>query len=269
MGAIIDENMLCSIFSLAMKPVPSLQTSSMCDKLLAALLHPIDSTDADSKHLLLVQEAASFLKPARESSALFSTMAVNELPINVFYSWFPEYGAAVLGVSNSLSCLEFGSIRFFVVGLDEWRFAMHQGEHGFDHFANSLGYVVLSARLVGPDFTYAQVMKCFANELSKIQRSVSGGHQGHQKTPAFILALLNDCIQKVISGKEKIEVSSLPKGGLTDVGLHTGGVARDTSWSLVCSTLEVVATSTQIVGFCSSDAFKFGIVEFEAQLLRK
>ena len=31
----------------------------------------------------------------------------------------------------------------------------------------------------------------------------------------------------------------LPKGGFTDVGLHTGGQPRDTAWPLVCQTIKV------------------------------
>ncbi|GAB4822814.1 hypothetical protein N2152v2_009860 [Parachlorella kessleri] len=34
-------------------------------------------------------------------------------------------------------------------------------------------------------------------------------------------------------------VDQLPKGGFTDVGLHTGGQARDTAWPLVCQVFKV------------------------------
>ena len=50
--------------------------------------------------------------------------------------------------------------------------------------------------------------------------------QGHQKTPAFIHALYREAFGKP---------NQTPRGGFTDVGLHTGGQERDTAWPLVCA----------------------------------
>lgn len=77
--------------------------------------------------------------------------------------------------------------------------------------------------------------------------------KGFDRTPAFIHAVVKDAVQHVSSGKVASDLddedterqnidpdaSTLPKGGFTDVGLHTGGIQRDTAWRLVKETLLV------------------------------
>jgi hypothetical protein len=61
---------------------------------------------------------------------------------------------------------------------------------------------------------------------------------GFQRTPSFILAVIKDSllqVQQQLSCKQE----SMPKGGFTDVGLHTGGMPRATAWPLVQQTLQV------------------------------
>eukprot|EP01034_Spumella_vulgaris_P032627 gene32627-40260_t len=67
------------------------------------------------------------------------------------------------------------------------------------------------------------------------QRSAASNEQGHQKTPTFILAVLLDALK----GPADKSLSK-PQGGMTDVGLHTGGRARNTAWSLVVAMTEVL-----------------------------
>eukprot|EP00899_Mesostigma_viride_P019526 jgi/Mesvir1/27575/Mv07320-RA.1 len=68
-------------------------------------------------------------------------------------------------------------------------------------------------------------------------RSAAGGHQGHQHTPALISALVEDAVKLTLADKEAEDLGeeekSKPGGGFSDVGLHTGGMKRDTCWALV------------------------------------
>lgn len=73
------------------------------------------------------------------------------------------------------------------------------------------------------------------------QRNAAHNESGHQWTPAFLLAALRD----VLEGRTDmgdLGTTSKPCGGFTDVGLHTGGAARDVCWPLVVAVLTVTAT---------------------------
>lgn len=79
------------------------------------------------------------------------------------------------------------------------------------------------------------------------QRSAAGGKQGHQKTPALIRALVLQALAQLAADAKAAEAGTAtaavqeeqPQGGFTDVGLHTGGRARDTAWPLVLAALKV------------------------------
>jgi hypothetical protein len=88
-------------------------------------------------------------------------------------------------------------------------------------------------------------------------RSAAGGKQGHQKTPAFVHALALQALEITIaegeagcgSNDEADEVEPRqPRGGFTDVGLHTGGTPRDTAWPLVRETLKVKLPPHAVTG---------------------
>jgi hypothetical protein len=87
-----------------------------------------------------------------------------------------------------------------------------------------------------------------AQTRKKEKRSAATNQQGHQKTPAFIHALLKDAINKLenddaVEGEEVGDEDKMPRhkpeGGFTDVGLHTGGHPRDTSWPLAREAFKV------------------------------
>lgn len=61
--------------------------------------------------------------------------------------------------------------------------------------------------------------------------------KGFQRTPAFILAVIKDALTQIRSPGSTPQ--SMPQGGFTDVGQHTGGVPRPTSWALVQQTVQV------------------------------
>jgi hypothetical protein len=93
-----------------------------------------------------------------------------------------------------------------------------------------------------------------AQKLTGDQRSATNGAQSHQRTPSFMLSLLQNAIRTVLTFHitapvTKVEKEALrlkekshdkaPQGGVTDVGLHTGGKPRHTTWPLVCAVLHV------------------------------
>ena len=61
-----------------------------------------------------------------------------------------------------------------------------------------------------------------AQERKGEKRSAAGNRQGHQKTPAMVEAIVQDAL----AGRADGETPA--RGGFTDVGLHTGGHARNT-----------------------------------------
>ena len=77
-----------------------------------------------------------------------------------------------------------------------------------------------------------------AAERKGDKRSAAGNEQGNQKTPAMIQAVLQDALAK------REEGVTPPRGGFTDVGLHTGGLPRNTSWPLVRAVLQSVLEPT-------------------------
>eukprot|EP00899_Mesostigma_viride_P028443 jgi/Mesvir1/8784/Mv02694-RA.1 len=81
-------------------------------------------------------------------------------------------------------------------------------------------------------------------------RTAAKGRKGHQKTPAFISSVVSDAVQYMLTGKEA--EGSQPRGGFTDVGLHTGGTARDTCWALVREA--VLALLSQLLPLRDSDS---------------
>jgi hypothetical protein len=86
------------------------------------------------------------------------------------------------------------------------------------------------------------------------QRTAVKGPDSHQKTPGFIRSLLQSAVVTVVNNaageaaeekpanrEEQKRLDKRPQGGFTDVGLHTGGKSRHTTWPLVCAVLFVSA----------------------------
>ena len=71
------------------------------------------------------------------------------------------------------------------------------------------------------------------------KRSAAFNPQGNQKTPSFIQAIISDALETLHTEGE-VHPLTTPRGGFTDVGLHTGGHARDTSWPMVRAVLQVI-----------------------------
>lgn len=78
------------------------------------------------------------------------------------------------------------------------------------------------------------------------QEEKKKGQKGFQRTPAFVHSVVTEALQLFqVNGPASSCGSGLggsgemPRGGFTDVGLHTGGLPRDTCWPLVKETMQV------------------------------
>ena len=74
------------------------------------------------------------------------------------------------------------------------------------------------------------------------KRSAAHNEQGHQKTPAMMIAVATDALRSLSLEDEEAEEMSLtnPRGGFTDVGVHTGGDARHTAWFILEGVVEIL-----------------------------
>ena len=79
------------------------------------------------------------------------------------------------------------------------------------------------------------------------KRSAARNEQGHQKTPTMIQAVLLDALADLV---RKTDLLTPARGGFTDVGLHTGGHARNTTWPLVIAVLQIILESAGYQNLC-------------------
>ena len=152
--------------------------------------------------------------------------------------WFPGYGC-VLILHNEI-VQRHDSLSVTVLGLDSHEHVVHSGQSQYqsssiaNNFAEiHVGEIVLSSK---QDFL-SRFLKLFleaSNRKGDKRTAPAGGKQGHQKTPAFIHALLVQALKCHCLDECSCEKVP-PRGGFTDVGQHTGGLARDTAFALVRS----------------------------------
>lgn len=125
--------------------------------------------------------------------------------------------------------------------------SVSQGD--IQHTASCEGSTVVHACTI-PAEDFENVLHTLTVLLQKAQerkgekRSAAGNNQGHQKTPAFLHALVLDAVLVVLKNIDLDDFIQSgrqhpPRGGFTDVGLHTGGQYRNTSWPLVKETFKV------------------------------
>eukprot|EP00951_Prasinocladus_malaysianus_P046458 scaffold642906_cov28-Prasinocladus_malaysianus.AAC.1 len=123
-----------------------------------------------------------------------------------------------------------------------------------EHTSICHGSSVLSGGSI-PVGKRSEFVSCVNEELGKAQsirgddRSAQGGEKvGHQKTPAFILCLVKAAVELLAGGEPR---KTPPRGGFTDVGLHTGGQPRDTAWPLARETFKVLLS---MLSDCKTDS---------------
>lgn len=160
---------------------------------------------------------------------------------DVWYDpWLPAYGCVVQ--RNQLSETR---VKIEVVFVDGWKRTLH--------FLPS-GQCVHSAAPETPSVLHcanldtqseAKFSDTFSSKLSEAkactgsERSAARNNFGHQKTPQFIAAVVRRTVSSIVP-KASVDDSlpAGPRGGTTDVGLHTGGQARDTCWAIVKAVIE-------------------------------
>ena len=150
--------------------------------------------------------------------------------------WSPDYGCAIIFHSAQDQCST--NMKLNVSGLDKHEEEVHIGEKGyqFSSVANSYVNLHVGEKRMEEKEKFWNRFQSTLSIVSKRhgdQRSAAGGKQGHQRTPAFIHAILKQSLDNNTSSDEM-----QPLGGLTDVGLHTGGEKRDTCYALVRSVFQ-------------------------------
>lgn len=184
---------------------------------------------------------APFNSTEQESLAKAGAALQSTSPEPAHVKWFPEYACALISTVEHV-----GVVNLRLVSLDGWQFHMHAGSTGRTHcgLAGSDAAVALCIDPV-PRCRWEEYCS-FADELlakaktrTAEKRSAEGNAQGNQKTPAMIQAVLIDA-RLGLDNHEVIPKDGLtkPRGGFTDVGLHTGGLKRNTMWPLIRAVLQ-------------------------------
>lgn len=108
----------------------------------------------------------------------------------------------------------------------------------FDHDSGSselsYGSVAGGASVIHAGTLEEKDLPSFFANLEKAFSS----QQGHQRTPAMIMALVEDA---KAARESTFTTGHLPAGGFTDVGLHTSGSRRATAWSLTREVFQVIS----------------------------
>uniref|UniRef100_A0AAV1V4V9 Uncharacterized protein n=1 Tax=Peronospora matthiolae TaxID=2874970 RepID=A0AAV1V4V9_9STRA len=151
--------------------------------------------------------------------------------------WLPKYGCAVQRTQ-----LNAVTVRIEVVFADGWEQTLHFVPSGeCIHSAVATTHHVVHCADLDMELA-VKFSVAFDSELRNAQtskgskRSAARNELGHQKTPQFIAAVVRRAV--TLLTKEANSVGIAPRGGTTDVGLHTGGQARDTCWAIVQAVIE-------------------------------
>jgi hypothetical protein len=193
--------------------------------------------------ILLLQQFAESDRGAkyRWAARCLSERSATASPI-IRIKWLEPYGCAMVCVRARSTCKPLTSeVHIDIVGLDDWGFRTHSWPGGVEFTSICSGAALISAGSVSDEALDDFCTKF--DDILKRKRSVTGeqrsaehNEQGHQKTPAFIWALVQDAIKSVSQG----ELPEKPPGAFTDVGRHTGGKARATPWPLVQAVLHLL-----------------------------
>jgi hypothetical protein len=193
--------------------------------------------------------------------APFGTSARPDLDSEPHVTWFPEYGCALIAQIKRP-----GIVELQLVALDGWEASVHSGSEGRAHQSCAgrdaakpltVGTVELdtvspgSARRdewaeLGTVERYQTFMKLTDKLLNAAKRrtgdkrSAAKNPQGNPKTPGLVQAVLIDAKKGLNQPKEPREGCTEPQDGFADVGRHTGGTARNTTWPLVRGVLQIL-----------------------------
>ncbi|KAL1498585.1 hypothetical protein AB1Y20_013900 [Prymnesium parvum] len=201
-----------------------------------AALGKLQSVDLPASISLLrgfcdsLTEQSSPWRPAKaEQDALCAAVSTLESEGPAFNAvahatWFCEYGCCLLA-----SVPRVGVVQLRLVCLDEWRFRMQAESDVRTHTADAAGYVVDHVgEVLLSDY------KGFLVRTIELLEERRAAKRHHQYTPPMIKAVMTDALSNAL------HCTNDPRGGFTDVGLHTGGQPRDTAWPLVQAVMQAV-----------------------------
>jgi hypothetical protein len=155
--------------------------------------------------------------------------------------WFPKFGCVLLVMTIAEEC----NYGLALLGLDLWKKEIYlNSDSDGVHHAECNG-AIYEHLYSGPFETFAvsikNILQMVHQDLTGKQKSAAGGQVGHQKTSSFVESCFKAAIKHELENGDMEEMSKrkkeLPKGGVTDVGLHSGGKARNVCWPLVRETL--------------------------------
>jgi hypothetical protein len=201
---------------------------------------PPSSQDNPARFFNLFHEHASSMSNTVAGSMSSDLRELENTPHSI--TPFVQYGCVLIAFEGSFP--EPGSVNLLLLSLDGWRFSI--GHDGSTFWAQPGDHAVLDAGTMPSSYLPDMLSKLHRllakAELKKADaRSSKGGErQGHQKTPAFIYAIVQDALFECTADEDG-SLKTCPRGGLTDVGLHTGGKPRETSWPLARAVLSAVA----------------------------
>ena len=234
------ESLLRSIFSLGGRQPSDAQDQENIYKLCEVVGHFCESLDAADSQWRWSVTDSEVQALSMAASALLSGSLGASTPHVI---WQPEYACALL---CSMEQVDVVDLR--LVFVDGWAFKMQPNgathTHSAHVSADAAGVLVVGTVPLKKwdDYmsTADQLLQAAQARMGD-KRSAESNRQGNQKTPAMMQAVLLDALEAVIH-KQKIPSEGLthPRGGFTDVGLHTGGIKRDTQWALVRDVLQVL-----------------------------
>jgi hypothetical protein len=168
--------------------------------------------------------------------------------------FYEQYGCAVLFSNASYGVSRVPQIAIVLIGLDPWKFSCSERKD-LDYVMTSLcgEYSYLSLGTIDKD-RLGEYLSTFHSLFKE-----ASNKPGHQKTPGFILSIL----QQSFPSSDSKKLRSCP--GFTDVGQHSGQVpSRDTRWSLVrMVTKHILATNVKV-----SRVESFFVILFDYLLVR-
>jgi len=202
----------------------------------------------------------------------------NNKKLSLFDSKF-GYGAVILELENIFNSNKYDLVMLY---LDSWKFTMSTKIRNF-----------ISAPQVSIDNIYIgticseerDLLKKIVDEIYQIvqtrtgdARSAKNTNGGHQKTPGFIYGIYQSALRQLPNIKLNIQTNKKytidetihPKGGFTDVGMHTGGEKRCTIYALIKNVLYFVFYYIQQEKQeieCLDKLFKYNLLLFEIYLL--
>ncbi|KAJ1464332.1 hypothetical protein T484DRAFT_1869778 [Baffinella frigidus] len=185
-------------------------------------------------------EGGTWLPSDAERGALASAAA----SLDTQTAFFAPYACALLWDESNV-----GWANLRLKCLDEHSFVVHSGA-GRTHSSRAdvarvlpVGQVPIGQLTAVLQRSKDLIMHATAASKGKDKRIGAKGGRGHQKTPSFIFAIFTDVIKTLeLDDASWLKAANthptLPRGGFTDVGVHSDAQHRDTTWPVVMAVVQ-------------------------------